>query len=68
MNRKRTVLAVGGISLLLIAGGGGLAFAGGILGTRPVDSVGTFHTIESRLRPQTEPFSAVTTTGSPMDP
>ena len=62
MNRNRTVLAAGGISALLLVGSAGLAFANGILTTRPVDRVGTFQMIQARLVPATEPPSVATTT------
>jgi hypothetical protein len=55
MDRKRTVAAASGISVVLVAGSSAFAFANGIFIAHPVARVGSLNALQARLVPETRP-------------
>ena len=53
MNRTRTLLVAGGISVALVATSVGFAYANGAFGSPAVDRVGSFQAIQAGLVPTT---------------
>jgi len=64
MNRKGTVVAAGGLSVMLLAGSSAFAIESGAFATHPVDRVGTFQSIQAGLVLHARPTSSPAATAA----
>lgn len=65
MDRKHSVLAASGISVVLVAGSTAFAFASGIFVGKPVTRVGNFQAMQARLVPAAKPAPTSPVAGAP---
>lgn len=64
MDRKRTIAAASGISVVLVAGSSAFAFANGIFVAHPVSRTGSLQALQARLVPETVPRLRATHAGA----